>query len=76
MQSQIFPISFLSRYDSTNPQGGPLSGAYTAGPTVQESITVHDGLFGNRENNATDFRITSPSPFIIHSVTVAISANG
>ena len=77
--------SFLPQYDSTNPQGGPLSGAYTPGPAIQgtgtntwktTSFTVHDGLFGNRENNATDFRITSPSPFIIHSVTVAISANG
>jgi beta-glucosidase-like glycosyl hydrolase len=77
--------SFRPQYDSTNLQGGDLSGAYTPGPAVQEtntdtwktaSFTVPDALFANRENNATDFRITSPDPFVIHSVQVTIKANG
>jgi beta-glucosidase-like glycosyl hydrolase len=77
--------SFRPQYDSTNPQGGDLSGAYTPGPVVQEtntntwktfSFTVNDAQFANRENGATDFRLTSPDPFIIHSVQVAIKANG
>jgi beta-glucosidase-like glycosyl hydrolase len=77
--------SFRPQYDSTNPQGGDLSGAYTPGPAVQETntgtwktvtFTVPDAQFANRENNATDFRLTSPDPFIIHSVQVTIKANG
>jgi beta-glucosidase-like glycosyl hydrolase len=77
--------SFRPQYDSTNPKGGDLNGAYTPGPAVQEtntgtwktvSFTVPDALFGNRENNATDFRLTSPDPFTIHSVQVTIKANG
>ena len=77
--------SFRVQYDSTNPQGGDLNGAYTPGPPVQETntntwktftFTVPDALFANRENNSTDFRIASPTPFIIHSVQVAIKANG
>jgi beta-glucosidase len=77
--------SFRAQYDSTNPQGGDLSGAYTPGPAVQEtstgtwktvSFTVPDAQFANRENNATDFRLTSSDPYIIHSVQVTIKANG
>ena len=77
--------SFHVQYDSTNPQGGDLGGAYTNGPPVQETntgtwktftFTVPDALFANRENNATDFRIASASPFIIHSVQVTIKSNG
>jgi hypothetical protein len=77
--------SFRVQYDSTNPQGGDLNGAYTPGPPVQETntntwktftFTVPDALFANRENNSTDFRIASPAPFIIRSVQIAIKANG
>jgi beta-glucosidase-like glycosyl hydrolase len=77
--------SFRLQYDSANPQGGDLNGAYTPGPPVQETntntwktftFTVPDALFANRENNATDFRISSPDPFIIHSVQVTMKANG
>lgn len=66
------------------PAAGDLS-AYTPGPAVQEtntgtwktvSFTLPDAQFANCENNATDFRLTSPDPFIIHSVQVTIKANG
>jgi hypothetical protein len=76
---------FTPQYDSTNTQGGNLSGAYTNGPPVQltdsgtwktASFTVHDALFANRENDGTDFRLSSPNSFTIHSVSVTISANG
>jgi hypothetical protein len=77
--------SFTPQYDSTNPQGGDLSGAYTDAPPVQltnsgtwktATFTVDNALFANRENDGTDFRFTSPNPFTIHSVAVKISANG
>jgi beta-glucosidase len=76
--------TFTPQYDSTNPKGGDLSGAYTNGPPVQltnsgtwktATFTVHDALFGNRENDGTDFRLTSGGSFTIHSVSVTISAN-
>lgn len=76
--------TFTPQYDSTNPKGGDLSGAYTAGPAVHETntgtwktatFTVNDALLANRENDSTDFRLSSPDPFTVHSVAVTISAN-
>lgn len=79
--------SFELQYDSTNPNGGPFSGAYTSGIVVQETgtntwktvtYTVPDAHFANRENGGADFRLTNVSndPFTLHSMAVTISGIG
>jgi predicted alpha-1,2-mannosidase len=73
------------QYDSTNPNGGPVQGAYTNGLTVTNqntntwktvTATVSDARFAERENNSSDFRIASPQPVTIHSVQTAITGAG
>lgn len=69
-------------YDSTNPNGGPLSGAYTPAGSVTESgsdtwktatFSVPDARFADRENGGNDFRIASNLPVTIHSVSVQVT---
>ncbi|HWG01877.1 MAG TPA: NEW3 domain-containing protein, partial [Trebonia sp.] len=76
--------AFTPQYDSTNAKGGDVSGAYTDAPPVQltnsgtwktATFTVHDAMFANRENDGTDFRLSSPNSFTVHQVSVTISAN-
>jgi hypothetical protein len=71
------------QYDSTNPNGGPVNGAYTTGGSVTEqnsgtwttaTFSVSDAQFADRENGGNDFRIASASPVTIHSVSVQITA--
>ncbi|HLI37195.1 MAG TPA: GH92 family glycosyl hydrolase [Streptosporangiaceae bacterium] len=73
------------QYDSANPSGGPVNGAYTAALTVANhntgtwqtaTVTVHDARFAERENGSTDFRIASPGPVTVHSVQVQVSGPG
>jgi hypothetical protein len=73
------------QYDSANPNGGPVQGAYTTGLTVTNqntdtwktvTATVNDARFAERENNASDFRIASPQPVTIHSVQTQVTGAG
>ena len=69
-------------YDSTNPNGGPVSGAYTPAGSVTETgsdtwktatFSVSNARFADRENGGNDFRIASNLPVTIHSVSVQVT---
>lgn len=72
---------FSLQYDSANPHGGPLDGAYTGTTAVrlqntrqwkQAEFTLPDARFAHRQNGGSDFRIVGNAnlPLVVRRVEV------